>query len=60
MVVRKEDVKEGQSFSCDAIAGLLDLNIAVGNLEDDYYHDQEQCTIIGRQKNYFQCCTIKE
>ena len=35
----------------DAIAGLLDLNIAVGNLEDEYYHDQEHCTIIGQQKD---------
>ena len=34
----------------DVIAGLLDLNITVGNLEDDYYRDQEHSTIIGKQK----------
>ena len=35
----------------DAIAGLLDLNITEGNLEDDYYCDQEHCTIVGQQKD---------
>ena len=34
----------------DAIAGLLDLNIAVGNVEDDYYRDQEHSIIIGKHK----------
>ena len=37
----------------EVIAGLLDLNIAGGNLEDDYYRDQEHCIIIvGQQKDF--------
>ena len=35
----------------DTIAGLLHLNIGVGNIEDDYYCDQEHCTIIWHQKD---------
>ena len=33
----------------DAIAGLLDLNIGIGNSDDDYYRDQQHCKIIGHQ-----------
>ena len=34
---------------CDAIAGLLDLNIGIGNSDNDYYCDQQHCKIVGHQ-----------
>ena len=36
---------------CNAIAGLLDLNVGIGISDDDYYHEQQYSNIMGQQSN---------